>query len=93
MSRRIASPHATGPGPWLNPDLYRLSVSIEGEGWKARLRNGLTAAPAGESRPVLVYVSHVRGAAPSATVTLRACSESDPSITATARAAVTASKR
>jgi len=81
------------PGPWLSSDLYRLSVSVEGEGWTARLRNGLAAAAAGESRPVAVYISRVRGAAPSATVTLRAASESDPSVTATAKTTVTASKR
>jgi M6 family metalloprotease-like protein len=65
-------------------DVYRLSVSLEGEGWTARLRNALAAVEVGEERPIEVYLSDSPGAAASAAVTLRATSESDPSKTATA---------
>jgi hypothetical protein len=59
-------------------------VSIEGKGWTAQLLNGLAAVKAGGSKPVTVYVSRKDGSAKSATVTLRATSESDPAKTATA---------
>ena len=68
----------------LDSDVYRLSVSVEGEGWTAQLPNALAAVRFGESRPVTVYVSFANGSAASAAITLRATSESDPSKTATA---------
>jgi hypothetical protein len=71
-------------GAHLNSDVYRLSVSIEGQGWTAQLRDGLAAVKAGASQPVTVYVSHEAGGAKAAKVTLRATSESDPSKTAAA---------
>jgi len=77
-----SSPSAAGAH--LNSDLYRLSVSVEGEGWTAQLLNGLAAVKAGASQPVTVYVSREDGGAKSAKVTVRATSESDPSKTATA---------
>jgi M6 family metalloprotease-like protein len=69
-------------------DVYRLSVSVEGKGWTARLLNGLAAAGFGGSRQVTVYVSHETGSSPSAKVTLQASSESDPSKIATAGVSV-----
>jgi M6 family metalloprotease-like protein len=65
-------------------DVYRLSVSVEGQGWTAQLLNSLAVVKAGGSQPVTVYVSREDGSADSATVTIRAISESDPSKTATA---------
>lgn len=79
---------AAGGDPRLNSDVYRLSVSVDGRGWIARLLNGLAAMEAGKSRPVAVYVTRESGAAATANVTLRAVSESDPSKTATATVAV-----
>jgi len=73
-----------GAGSYLNHDVYRLSVSVEGKGWTARLLNALAAVKFGAAQPVAVYVSREEGSARSATVTLRATSESDPSKTATA---------
>jgi M6 family metalloprotease-like protein len=85
---KAAQPDAEGnpaeASPYLNSDVYRLSVSTEGEGWTARLLNGLAAIEFGASQPVTVYVSRADGSAPSGAVTLRAASESDPSKTATA---------
>ncbi len=66
-------------GAPFDADVYRLSVSVEGQGWTARLLNGLAAIKAGASEPVTVYVSRGAGAAKSAKITLRAMSESDPS--------------
>ena len=66
----------------LGSDIYRLGVSVAGEGWDARLRNALVAVGPGDSRAVTVYVTP--GAAGEAAITLRAVSESDPSRTATA---------
>jgi len=76
--------HPDDARAFLTSDLYRLTVSVEGEGWSARLLNGLAAVEAGATKPVTVYLSHGEGAAPSATVTLTAISESDPAKTATA---------
>jgi hypothetical protein len=68
---------------FLASDIYRIAVTVEGDGWSAQLLNALAAVEFGASQPVTVYVSRERDAAPSATVTLRATSESDPSVTAT----------
>jgi hypothetical protein len=72
------------PAEHYNSDVYRLSVTVEGKGWSARLLNGLAAVKAGASSPVTVYVSREAGAAKAAAVTLRAVSESDPAQAATA---------
>jgi hypothetical protein len=71
-------------GPHFGSDVYRLSVSVEGRGWTARLLNALAAVKIASSSPVAVYVSREPGASKSAAVTLRATSESDPSKFATA---------
>ena len=70
---------------YLGSDIYRLQVSVAGEGWNARLQNALVAAQPGESTQVMAYVTPGPQAAGSAVVTLTATSESDPSRTATAR--------
>lgn len=79
-----ATARMAGPGAHPASDVYRLSVTVEGKGWTARLLNGLAAVKAGGSRPVTVHVSREAGAVKSATVTLRATSESDPSKSASA---------
>jgi hypothetical protein len=63
-------------------DVYRLSVSIAGEGWSAALTNALADVRAGGSRPVQVFVNRGARSASSATLTLIATSESDPTKTA-----------
>ncbi|MFO7865274.1 MAG: peptidase M6 [Candidatus Aminicenantes bacterium] len=70
--------HPSDAGVHLNSDVYRLSVSMEGEGWSAQLLNGLAAVEAGQSHPVTVYVTAEESGVPQATLTLRAVSESDP---------------
>ena len=76
--------HPVDATKYLNSDVYRLSVSMEGEGWTVQLLNGLAAVEFGTSQQIEVYVSYANGSAPSAEVTLRAVSESDPTKTATA---------
>ncbi|MDH5467934.1 MAG: hypothetical protein OEY25_11000 [Candidatus Aminicenantes bacterium] len=76
--------HLSDASAYLNSDVYRLSVSVEGEGWTAQLLNSLAAVEFGGSQPVTVYVSPADRGARSAMVTLRAVSESDPSKTAAA---------
>jgi M6 family metalloprotease-like protein len=66
-------------------DVYRMYVSVEGRGWTAHLPNGLAAVKAGESQPVTVIVTREGpNSAKTATVTLRATSESDPAKSASA---------
>ena len=64
-------------------DVYRLSVSVEGAGWTAKLQNALTAVPFGANKPVAVYVEASGAASPTAVVKLTATSESDPTKTST----------
>jgi M6 family metalloprotease-like protein len=66
-------------------DVYRLSATVEGEGWSADLTNGLAAMPFGQSGEVPVYLRRTATAAKSAVVVLTARSESDPTKVATAR--------
>jgi M6 family metalloprotease-like protein len=75
--------HPRDASPWLGSDVYRLSVSVEGAGWSARLLNALAAVGFGGSAPVTAYVTAGEGATDTATVTLTATSESDPSVSAT----------
>ncbi len=76
--------HPSDASAYLDSDVYRLSVSVEGKGWTVQLLNSLAAVEFGESQSITAYVSHENGGARSARVTLRAISESDPSKTATA---------
>jgi len=82
-------PHPDEAAAFLQGDLYRLSAAMEGEGWSARLMNALAAVEAGASQPVTVYVSSGPGAAESASLTLTATSESDPSVVARATVSLT----
>jgi M6 family metalloprotease-like protein len=68
--------HPQDTRPYLTNDVYRLSVTAEGQGWSASLPNALATASAGDSAPVTVHVTRGSGAG---SVTLRAVSESDPS--------------
>ena len=76
--------HPDDASAYLTSDIYRLSISMEGEGWSGRLPNALVSVEAGRSRELTVLVTRGQGAPDSATLTLTATSESDPSATATA---------
>ncbi len=82
--------HPQDAAAYLNNDIYRLSVSVDGQGWTAQLQNALAAVKFGNSKTVPVYVARVQGSAASAKVTLKAQSESDPAKTATATCVVSA---
>lgn len=88
-SFKLTNTGAAAPGdtPDLNADIYRLTVSVEGAGWTARLRNGLAALRFGDSTVIPVYLSKTGSGTAPATVTLRATSESEPSQSATATCA------
>jgi hypothetical protein len=74
--------HPDDAEAFLRWDLYRLSASVQGEGWSVRLLNALAAVEVGASKPVTVFVTPGQGASETATLTLTATSESDPSATA-----------
>lgn len=76
--------HPPEAGPYLDSDIFRLTARTEGEGWTARLLNGLAALKPGRSQTVSVYVSGSGRGGRSGTVTLEAVSESDPSRSAAA---------
>jgi len=79
-----AAAHPADAAAFLNSDVYRLSVAVEGKGWTARLRNALAAVDFGKSSAVEVDTAFDEWSARTAKVTLRATSESDPSRTAEA---------
>ena len=80
----LANTGAGSDTAFLSSDIYRLSATVDGAGWSAQLGNALAAVKAGESQEVPVYVTRAAGSAASATVTLKAASESDPAKIATA---------
>jgi len=70
--------------PYVNNDIYRLSVKIDGAGWSADLPNALAAVAFGKTQPVVVNLARAAsGSAASATLTITATSESDPTKTTT----------
>jgi M6 family metalloprotease-like protein len=79
-----AALHPTDSTRFLDSDVYRLSVSVEGEGWSADLQNALAAVKFGGEQKVPVFLTHAAGSAATATVTIKAVSESDPAKVATA---------
>ena len=88
-----ATVHPQDATAWLDHDVYRLSVTVEGRGWSAGLQNALAAVKAGGARAIPVFLSRAAGAAAAAKVTLRAVSESDPTKTATVTSDVRATAR
>ena len=49
--------HPSDATAYLNSDVYRLSVSVEGNGWTVKLPNGLAAVEAGHSQPIILFIS------------------------------------
>jgi M6 family metalloprotease-like protein len=66
---------------YANSDIYRLSVSTEGDGWTAALQNALAGVETGASQPVQLFIKRDATSAKTATVKLTATSESDPTKT------------
>lgn len=80
-----------GTKAYATSDLYRLSVQAEGANCSAQLRNTLAAVKAGETTTVPVYVALREGGAQCRRITLKAQSEIDPKVSATAEENVGAS--
>ncbi|MEV0393791.1 M6 family metalloprotease domain-containing protein [Polymorphospora rubra] len=80
--------HPTDVKDMARADIYRLSVTTAGAGWNAELYNEVTAIPFHKRDSVTVYVSRDPGSTPTATVSLTAVSESDPTVRATATCTV-----
>jgi M6 family metalloprotease-like protein len=64
-------------------DVYRITSSIEGDGWSVWQPNEIAAVAAGGSVTVPAFATMTDGAAETATLTMTATSESDPSATVT----------
>ncbi len=81
--------HPQALAGYFDTDIYRLTVSVEGTGWTAHLRNALAAVKFGDRETIGVYLSRGAGSAAAAKVTLKVVSESDPGKSATATCVVT----
>lgn len=65
---------------WLANDIYRIKVSVSGDGWEAIVLNELATLKPGESSDIPVYIKPPAVKGSSATITVTAVSESDPSV-------------
>ncbi|MFC3505559.1 M6 family metalloprotease domain-containing protein [Micromonospora krabiensis] len=80
--------HPEDASAYLTSDVYRLSASVGGTGWRVELPNELATARFGGKTTVDVSVGASRTASATTQVTLTATSESDPSKTVTAQCRV-----
>ncbi len=64
-------------------DVYRISSTVEGEGWDVTLPYEIKAAQAGDTVPVWAYATAGEDASETATLTVTATSETDPDATVT----------
>lgn len=76
--------HQSNVKPCLDYDVYRISVSVEGKGWTAKILNALSAVEFGKSAEVKVYVGRERNSSRRAALSIKAVSESDSSKAAVA---------
>jgi M6 family metalloprotease-like protein len=81
--------HPMDARPYLRSDLYRISATIEGRGWTIELPNALAAVEFGSAKKVAAVVAAGEDSARTATVRMRAVSESDPAKSATLSVSVT----
>ena len=82
--RAAAVPAGTHPRPdraAFGSDVYRLTATVDGRGWSVDLPNSLVAIENGSAREIRAYVRKTNAASPTATITVRAVSESDRSKT------------
>ncbi|KAG5973476.1 hypothetical protein E4U55_000504 [Claviceps digitariae] len=73
---------------FLGYDIFRLEVSVKGEGWRAEVPNALVAAKFGETVPASIAVGATASADDIGLVTLTVTSESDPDVKKTAQCEV-----
>lgn len=83
-----AGEHPENVRRYLNSDVYRLSATVNGAGWAAKVPNALAVAEFGRYVDIPVYAKRTGSGPNSATVRLTATSESDPTKTATATCTV-----
>jgi hypothetical protein len=76
--------HPEDVGAFLNGDVYRLSATVDGQGWTTWLPNSLASANVGKSVDLPVYAHRDSAGSKLVRVTVTARSESDPSRVATA---------
>jgi hypothetical protein len=87
-SVKLADDPTKDVSAYADADVYRLSVSIVGDGWTAALQNALAGMKFGASQPVQVFIMRDATSAKAATLKLTATSESDPKKTMTVSYAV-----
>jgi M6 family metalloprotease-like protein len=75
--------HPQDVAAFVGSDVYRVSISVAGQGWFADVRSALVALKFGEASPVPILLRRDPGGAASARVTFTAVSESDPTKTIT----------
>jgi M6 family metalloprotease-like protein len=80
--------HPENVSAFLNADVYRLSATVTGTGYRVVLPNALASTGFGQSTTAEVRVAATSSSPSTGTVTLRATSESDPVKTATATCTV-----
>jgi hypothetical protein len=81
--------HPENVSAFLTSDVYRLSATVSGTGYRVVLPNALATTRFQTTTNVTVNVGATSTAAATGTVTLRATSEGDPTKTSTATCAVT----
>jgi hypothetical protein len=74
----VPAGHPSAPASRFASDIYRVSVTVDGAGWRIDVQNALVAVRAGEAVRVLVFARRVSGTSASARVTVAIVSESDP---------------
>jgi M6 family metalloprotease-like protein len=79
-----AGQHPEDVNPYLGGDVYRLSATVDGQGWSTWLPNELTSARFGRTVQVPVYAKQDSPGSRLVRVNLTATSESDPTKTSTA---------
>ncbi|MCW3845456.1 M6 family metalloprotease domain-containing protein [Micromonospora yasonensis] len=80
--------HPEDASAYLKSDVYRLSATVGGQGWRVQLPNELATADFGATTAVDVSVGAAADATATTLVTLTATSESDPSKTVTSQCRV-----
>jgi hypothetical protein len=73
---------------YMQSDVYRFAVEVDGHGWHAELPNALAAVGYGKSATVGVAVGAGRNAAKSAVISLTAISETNSKVKSTKRCKV-----
>ncbi len=82
--------HPQDVSPYLDRDIFRLSALVDTAGWEVKLDNELAAVKFGAPRWLSMRVSRLAGSSATATLTLRATSESDPTRSAEAKVLIQA---